>query len=71
MPLLSLALEAGAIKYISKYTGWEKEGHFYFLHRAKMYYKKQKISICLFDKSCGEDIVKFHILHKESEVDES
>ena len=39
---------------------------FYVLCRTKMYYKKRRISICLFGKSHTQDIVKRHILHEES-----
>ena len=38
----------------------------YFLRTTKMYYKKRKILICLFDKIRTQDIVKCRIPHEES-----
>ena len=44
---------------------------FYLLRRTKKYNKKRRITICLFDNSGTQNIVKCHILFEEVNLDES
>ena len=51
---------------LSKKKGFLAKSSFYFLRRAKMYYEKGRIAICLFDKSCTQNNVNYDILHEIS-----
>ena len=51
---------------LSKKKGFLAKSSFYFLRKAKMYYKKGRIVICLFDKSCIQNNINCYILYEIS-----
>ena len=51
---------------VKQKEGYSCSASLFFCFRTKMYYKKRRIPVCLFDKNCTEDIVKWNILYEES-----